>query len=85
MLTFQTHCTDSKSLNINPFQGSEADSSPERTTKQVVGKMYVGNYFTERGEFHEDGFRDDVLVLLAEFRKQNFSTIEFNHTKEKKE
>jgi hypothetical protein len=85
MLTLQPHSTGGKALNINPFVGSESDTSPDRTARQVVGKMYVGNYFTERGEFYEDGFRADVLTLLAEFRKKNYCTVEFNHSKDKKE
>lgn len=84
-LTLQHHNTNAKAMNINPFKGSEADKSADAKSRQVIGKMYVGNYFTERGEFYEDGFKEDVLSLLVELRKNNYTTIEFNHTKEKRE
>ena len=44
-VTMQLHNTGSSTFNINPAANPAAP--------KVSGKFYVGNYFTERGEFYE--------------------------------
>jgi hypothetical protein len=41
--------------------------------------MYVGKYFTAKGEFDEEGFNSDVKRHLDQYLKQNFTEIEYNH------
>lgn len=52
---------------------------PSMESKQTTGKMYVGKYFTAKGEFDEDGFASDVKRHLEQFLKGNFAEIEYNH------
>ena len=62
-LTFQEHNTGGSLLNINP--PALADGADSKGAKCLHGRFYVGNYFTERGEFHEvcTAVRDVYCVL----------------------
>eukprot|EP01039_Chlorochromonas_danica_P008775 gene8775-9677_t len=50
------------------------DSSPCTTAK-----MYVGKYFTSKGEFEEEVFVSDVVSHVEAFVKQRYEEIEYNH------
>lgn len=52
--------------------------------KCATGIFYVGDYFTERGEFYEAGFRKNVLQLLHEFHAENYVEIDFSSRPQKK-
>lgn len=45
----------------------------------TTAKMYVGKYFTAKGEFDEEAFARDVRVHLEAFVNKNYSEIEYNH------
>lgn len=49
---------------------------PSRAT---IGKMYVGKYFTERGEFDEKGFSLDVQKHLKRYEQGKIGQVEYNH------
>jgi signal peptidase complex subunit 2 len=51
----------------------------EDTSKATTGKMYVGKYFTSRGEFDEVGFSLDVQKHLQRFGQGKFGDFEYNH------
>jgi signal peptidase complex subunit 2 len=46
---------------------------------QKVGKMYVGKYFTAKGEFDEDVFKADVRRHVQSFVDKDYKEIEYNH------
>jgi signal peptidase complex subunit 2 len=46
---------------------------------QKVGKMYVGKYFTAKGEFDEDAFKADVRHHVQSFVDKDYKDIEYNH------
>ena len=52
--------------------------------KCVTGIFYVGDYFTERGEFYESGFHRDVLQLVREFQSEKYVEIDFSSRPQKK-
>ncbi len=39
--------------------------------------MYVGNYFTERGEFWEEGYRAHILKILAYYNDKKCGEIHY--------
>lgn len=41
--------------------------------------MYVGKYFTGKGEFDEETFTDDVKEVVAAFAAGKYGDMEFNH------
>eukprot|EP01038_Epipyxis_sp_PR26KG_P015468 gene15468-20870_t len=45
----------------------------------ATAKMYVGKYFTIKGEFDEESFQRDVKNLLERFANQKYTEIEYNH------
>lgn len=45
----------------------------------TTGKMYVGKYFTAKGEFDEDAFARDVKANLDAFVNKSYREIEYNH------
>jgi hypothetical protein len=49
----------------------------------LAGKMYVGKYFTERGEFDQEGFSMDIQKLLGKYEQKQFGEIEFSFKKAK--
>lgn len=51
-------------------------NSPEPAT---TAKMYVGKYFTAKGEFDEEGFVADVKRHIEQFVNKNYKEIEYNH------
>lgn len=51
----------------------------EDASKAAVGKMYVGKYFTSKGEFDETGFCADVQKLLKRFEQGKLGDVEYNH------
>jgi hypothetical protein len=53
--------------------------SQEEAANQTTGKLYVGKYFTEEGEFDEIGFKNDIKKLLKLFQQKKYSEVEFNH------
>jgi hypothetical protein len=40
--------------------------------------MYVGKYFTERGEFDQEGFMLDMQKLLGKYEQKQFGETEFS-------
>mmetsp|Transcript_36059 Transcript_36059/g.71767 ORF Transcript_36059/g.71767 Transcript_36059/m.71767 type:complete len:206 (+) Transcript_36059:81-698(+) len=46
---------------------------------KTTAKMYVGRYFTEKGEFDEDAFISDVRRHVQKFVEQKYIEIEYNH------
>ncbi len=47
--------------------------------KEAVAKMYVGKYFTSKGEFEEETYRKDVKHCLDSFIAKKFIEQEYNH------
>mmetsp|Transcript_22344 Transcript_22344/g.37380 ORF Transcript_22344/g.37380 Transcript_22344/m.37380 type:complete len:206 (+) Transcript_22344:99-716(+) len=48
--------------------------------KVTTGKMYVGKYFTEKGEFDEDAFAADVVRHIQKFTEgKQYIEVEYNH------
>lgn len=48
-------------------------------TQATVGKMYVGKYFTGKGEFDEAGFSLDVQKHLKRFEQNKVGEFSYNH------
>lgn len=44
--------------------------------------MYVGKYFTMKGEFDEDGFLDDVKQHLQRFVDGKYGDVKYSHLKQ---
>jgi hypothetical protein len=51
----------------------------QEVANQTTGKLYVGKYFTEEGEFDQIGFANDIKKLLKLFQQKKYSEVEFNH------
>lgn len=51
----------------------------EDPSSAAVGRMYVGKYFTAKGEFDEAGFSCDVQKHLKRFEQKKMGTFEYNH------
>jgi hypothetical protein len=49
-----------------------------------LGKLYVGKYFTEEGEFYSVGFSEDIKKLLKLYQQKKYSEVEFNHKSKSK-
>lgn len=45
----------------------------------TTGKMYVGKYFTEEGEFDEDGYTADILLHVQRFNEKQFIEYTYDH------
>mmetsp|Transcript_179 Transcript_179/g.224 ORF Transcript_179/g.224 Transcript_179/m.224 type:complete len:205 (-) Transcript_179:348-962(-) len=48
-------------------------------TCATTAKMYVGKYFTTKGEFDEAGYARDVLDHLERFNQQKYIVFEYDH------
>lgn len=51
----------------------------QEVANKTTGKLYVGKYFTEEGEFDQIGFANDIKKLLKLFQQKKYSEVEFNH------
>jgi hypothetical protein len=45
----------------------------------TTGKMYVGKYFTAKGEFDEAGFSLDVQKHLKRYEQKKVGEFDYNH------
>jgi len=45
----------------------------------AIGNMYVGKYFTQKGEFDKVGFVEDVKTHMKRFEQKKYTTFEYNH------
>ena len=45
----------------------------------TTGKMYVGKYFTAKGEFDEEGYKRDIQFHVEQFVNKTYKEIEYNH------
>mmetsp|Transcript_15892 Transcript_15892/g.14377 ORF Transcript_15892/g.14377 Transcript_15892/m.14377 type:complete len:198 (+) Transcript_15892:48-641(+) len=45
----------------------------------TTGKLYVGKYFTSKGEFDEEGFQRDVQLHVERFEQKKYIDFEYNH------
>lgn len=59
---------------------NKESKSPDSASSSV-GKMYVGKYFTSKGEFDEEGFARDVKTVVEAFASKNYGEVEYNHVK----
>jgi signal peptidase complex subunit 2 len=55
------------------YKGSEG------TSKQTSAKMYVGKYFTSKGEFEEEVYMRDVQATIDMFVAKKYIQREYNH------
>ena len=51
------------------------DSATEVTT----ANMYVGRYFTVKGEFDEAAYHRDVLLHMDRFRQKKYTEFAYDH------
>ena len=54
---------------------------PEKSppTMATTAKMYVGRYFTVKGEFDEAAYRRDVLTHMDRFKQKKYIEFEYDH------
>mmetsp|Transcript_14419 Transcript_14419/g.19753 ORF Transcript_14419/g.19753 Transcript_14419/m.19753 type:complete len:202 (-) Transcript_14419:77-682(-) len=45
----------------------------------TTGKMYVGKYFTLKGEFDEEAFKSDVKTHIDRFVNEKYTEFVYNH------
>ncbi|KAJ1436850.1 microsomal signal peptidase 25 kDa subunit-domain-containing protein [Ochromonadaceae sp. CCMP2298] len=50
-----------------------------KTDQVSSAKMYVGRYFTEKGEFDEGAFEADVQRHMRRFTEGKYGEVEYNH------
>eukprot|EP01033_Poteriospumella_lacustris_P004359 gene4360-3119_t len=48
-------------------------------SESKVGKMYVGKYFTAKGDFDEESFKSDVKCHIEQFVNKDYKEVEYNH------
>lgn len=63
----------SKSM-LSMLFGAGGINPPANEAMSVAAELYVGNYFTERGEFYEEGFRADLLQLVGLYMEKQYGT-----------
>jgi signal peptidase complex subunit 2 len=51
----------------------------EKSPNQTIGQMYVGKYFTEKGEFDQVGFMLDVRRHVDRYQHKKYETFVYNH------
>lgn len=60
-------------------QSKNSKSSQSQTETKTTAKMYVGKYFTEAGEYDEESFTADLLLLLERYENQQYTTFNYDH------
>jgi uncharacterized protein YfeS len=61
---------------IFQYQEKPEKQPPSMAT---TAKMYVGKYFTVKGEFDEAAYRRDVLTHMERFRQKKYTEFEYDH------
>lgn len=51
----------------------------DSATAVTTAKMYVGRYFTVKGEFDEAAYHKDVLLHMERFRQKKYIEFDYNH------
>ena len=52
-----------------------------KSSNQTIGEMYVGKYFTEKGEFDEEGYANDLIKHIQRYQEKKYQTFKYNHGK----
>ena len=45
----------------------------------TIGKLYVGRYFTEKGEFDQISYAKDVVSHIKKFEAKQYKEITYDH------
>jgi signal peptidase complex subunit 2 len=61
-------------------KGKHLESNKERSEAH----MYVGKYFTDKGEYDEEAYHKDVITHIKRFEEGKYGVIKYNHEEKSK-